>query len=123
MSKLISRYVGLVVFFLVFSLNANAQDRAREGAKKVTDNMKEQLSLNDSQYAKVQQINLEFLQKAAENQESGKSQIEKQKKHKQLDDDRDKKLKSVLSEEQNKKYVATKIENRKKLKEYFQEKE
>lgn len=123
MSKLISRYVGLVVFFLVFSLNASAQDRATEGAKKVTDTMKEQLSLNDSQYAKVQQINLEFLQKAAENQESGKSQVEKAKKHKQLDDDRDKKLKSVLSEEQNKKYVATKIENRKKLKEYFQEKE
>lgn len=123
MSKLIRKYVSLLVFLLAFSLGASAQDRAREGAKKITENMKEQLSLNDTQYAKVQQINLEFLQKAAENQESGKPQVEKQKRHKQLDDDRDKKLKSVLSEEQNKKYVATKIENRKKLKEYFQEKE
>lgn len=122
MTKIVSRYVGLVVFLLMFSLNASAQDRAREGAKKVTDTMKEQLALNDSQYAKVQGVNLEFLQKSVENQQSNKSQVEKSKRQKQLDDDRDKKLKSLLSDEQNKKYIATKTDNRKKLREYFQEK-
>lgn len=120
-TKFFKQIVAGIAFLLLFTLNCNAQDKARHGAKAVTENMKEQLSLNDGQAAKVQQINLDFLQKAIENKESGKSKVEKAKKLKQLDDDRDKKLESVLSKEQFKKFVATKSENRKKMREHFEE--
>lgn len=122
MYKLIQRIAGVMVLLMMFTLNAAAQDKAGTGAKAVTENMKEQLSLNDSQYSKVLGINHSYLQRAIENRDSGKSKIDKAKRLKELDDDRDTKLKSVLSEEQYKKYVATKMENRKKLKEHFQEK-
>jgi hypothetical protein len=121
--NLIKKFAGAVVLMLTFTINAAAQDKAVAGAKKITENMKEQLSLNDSQYDKVFIINKEFLQKAIENKESGKTKIDKARKLKELDESRDTKLKSVLSAEQVKLYVATKAENRKKLREHFQEKE
>lgn len=121
--NLIKKFAGAVVLMLTFTINAAAQDKAVAGAKKITDNMKEQLSLNESQYDKVFIINKEFLQKAIENRESSKTKVDKAKKLKELDDSRDTKLKSVLSADQVKLYVATKAENRKKLREHFQEKE
>ncbi|MCR5861329.1 hypothetical protein LRS05_03825 [Flavobacterium sp. J372] len=121
--NLIKKFAGAVVLMLTFTINAAAQDKAVAGAKKITENMKEQLSLNESQYDKVFIINKEFLQKAIENRESSKTKVDKAKKLKELDDSRDTKLKSVLSADQVKLYVATKAENRKKLREHFQEKE
>ena len=123
MNKFTRQVIGTIVLLLLFTVNGMAQDKAVAAAKAVTESMKEQLSLNDSQYTKVLGINHNYLQRAIENRDSGKSKIDKAKKLKELDDDRDTKLKSVLSEEQYKKYVATKTENRKKLKEHFQEKE
>lgn len=114
---------GAVVMLLLFTVNASAQTKGAEGARAVTNYMKNELSLNDSQYTKVYAVNLEYLQKAIENKESGKNKVEKAKKLKSLDDERDNKLKSVLSDDQFKKYIANKAENRKKLREHFQEKE
>jgi hypothetical protein len=114
---------GAIVMMLLFTVNATAQEtKGAVGARAVTNNMKEELSLNDSQYTKVYAVNLEYLQKAIENKESGKSKVEKAKRMKVLDDDRDNKLKSVLSDDQYKKYVANKVENRKKLREHFESK-
>lgn len=121
--SLIKKIAGAIVLMLTFTINATAQDNAVAGAKKITENMKEQLSLNESQYGKVYSINQDFLQKAIENRDSGKTKTDKAKRMKELDDTRDTKLKSVLSAEQIKIYVATKAENRKKLREHFQEKE
>lgn len=121
--NLIKKFAGAVVLMLTFTINAAAQDKAVAGAKKITENMKEQLSLNETQYDKVFIINKEFLQKAIENRDSGKTKVDKAKKLKELDDSRDTKLKSVLSADQVKLYVATKAENRKKLRAHFQEKE
>lgn len=121
--NLIKKFLGAVVLMLTFTINAAAQDKAVAGAKKITENMKEQLSLNESQYDKVFIINQEFLQKAIENRDSGKTRVDKAKKLKELDESRDTKLKSVLSDQQIKLYVATKAENRKKIREHFQEKE
>ena len=123
MYKLIRQAAGVFVLLLMFTLNANAQDKAAAGAKKVTEHMKEQLSLNEGQNDKVFAINYTFLQKVIENKDSGKNKIEKAKRLKELEGDRDTKLKSVLSDDQYKKYVATKAENRKKLREHFEEKE
>ncbi|WP_129582993.1 hypothetical protein [Flavobacterium cyanobacteriorum] len=118
----IKKIFGIMLAFALFTINAVAQDKAAEGAKAVTANMKEQLSLNDSQYTKVYAINQDFLKKAMENKTTAKTRIEKAKRLKALDEERDAKLKSVLTEEQFKIFVANKAENRKKIRQYFQEK-
>lgn len=120
MYKLIRKTVGAMALLLMFTVSAAAQDKAAVSAKKITENMKEQLSLNDSQYSKVLSINQVFLQKAIENKDSAKSKTDKAKRMKDLNGDRDAKLKSVLSDDQFKKYVATKTDSQKKLREQIE---
>jgi hypothetical protein len=103
---------------VLFTVNAVAQDKAVDGAKAVTSYMKEQLSLNDSQYTKVYAVNLAFLQKEAENKKKNKG-ADHVKKLRVLEDERDTKLKSVLSEDQYKSYVGNKAANRKKIAEFY----
>lgn len=120
----LKQVLGIIAILLLFTLNAAAQDKkGAEAARAVTNNMKEDLSLNDGQYTQVYAVNLNFMEKAIENRDSGKSKIEKAKRLKALDDERDTKLKSVLSDDQYKKYLANKAENRKKLREHLKEKQ
>lgn len=107
---------------LFVTVNASAQDKAAEGARAVTTNMKEKLNLNDGQYTQVYAVNLDFLQKALENQATGNTKVEKGKRLKELDDERDAKLKSVLNGDQFKKYLAIKTDNRKRLRAFYQDK-
>ena len=107
------------VMLLCFNLAASAQDKNIDGAKAVTSYMKEKLTLNDNQYTKVYNVNLTFLQKVDENAKKNKG-ADKIKKLRALEDDRDAKLKSVLSEDQYKNYVGNKAANRKKVAEYYQ---
>lgn len=108
----------LLVFFTTTAV-AQEKDKAVEGAKVVTTEMKAQLSLNDSQYTKVMDINKTFLQKAAE-AEKVTNATDKAKKMKTLTEDRDAKLKSVLTETQYKTYQANRASNAKKLRQYYQ---
>lgn len=108
---------------VLLTTTAFAQDKAAEGAKAVTANMKEQLKLNDSQYTKVLDINQAFLQKAISTKNSAATKVEKAKKLKTVSDERDTKLKSVLTEDQYKVYIANKAENRKKLRAYYADKD
>lgn len=114
--------MGAVALLVMFSTAALAQDRVAEGAKKVTDNMKTQLALNDGQYAKVLEINKTFLQKVKDSRAATTNKVEQAKKLKVIDDDREAKLKSVLTEDQYKMFAANRAENKKKLKEYLEEK-
>lgn len=107
-----------VAVMLLFTANALAQDKTVDGAKAVTSYMKEQLSLNDSQYTKVYSVNLTFLQKVEDNNKKLKG-ADRVKKLRTLEDERDTKLKSVLSEDQFKNYVGNKAANRKKIAEYY----
>jgi hypothetical protein len=113
---------------VLFTLTATAQDKVTEGAKKITDNMKEDLSLTADQYKKVYDINFEFLTKAKDEKNAVKAtgaKLQKKDKVKELKvigQDREAKLKAVLTEEQFKKFEATKKENKDKLKEYYKEK-
>jgi len=104
---------------LLFTVNALAQDKSKDGAKAVTTYMKEQLTLNDGQYTKVYDVNLTFLKKVADNNKKLKGP-ERVKKLRVLEEERDTKLKSVLSEDQFKNYVGNKAANRKKIAEYYQ---
>ncbi len=112
---------GALLVFMIATTAVAAQekDKAGEGAKVVTTEMKVQLSLNDGQYAKVLDINKTFLQKAAE-AEKVTNGTEKARKMKTLTDDRDAKLKSVLNETQYKTYQAGRVSNAKKLRQYYQ---
>lgn len=120
--NLIKKIAGAVVLMLMFTINANAQDKGYGSSKVVTEHLNAQLSLNESQHAKVFSINQAYFSKAIENKESGKSQVEKAKTLKALDTDRDTKLKSVLSAAQYKTYVANKAENRKLVLEQIENK-
>ncbi len=110
---------ALLVTMSTATVNAQEKDRAGEGAKVVTTEMKAQLSLNDGQHAKVLDINKTFLQKAAEAEKVANA-TDRAKKLKMLTDDRDAKLKSVLNETQYKTYQAGRAGNAKKLRAYYQ---
>lgn len=118
-TQTLTRFLGAIAIMLLFTINAAAQAKSAEAAKSVTNSMKDELSLNDGQYSRVYAVNLDYMEKAIENKKSGKNNVEKAKRLKALDDERDVKLKSVLSDEQYKKYVANKTENRKKLREHL----
>lgn len=114
-SSAVRMILGAITLFLVFTNTAAAQDKVNEGAKMVSTHMKSQLSLNDSQYAKVLDVNRVYLKKVKEN--NGATSVEKAKKQKAFDEERDAKLKSVLSDTQYKIYVGNRSANAKKYKE------
>lgn len=107
--------ISVVVLFLTFSLSVNAQEKVQEGAIKVTAHMKTQLSLNDGQYSRVLAINKDYLQKVSDN--SGATTVERAKKKKAYDEERDEKLKSVLNDTQYKIYIANRSANARVYKE------
>jgi hypothetical protein len=112
-------FLGTLVLFLMFSINASAQDKLTEGAKTVTGQMKTQLGLNDSQYTKVLDVNKTFLVKAAEANKLTNA-AEKAKKLKTLSDERDTKLKSVLTGDQYKTFAANRAKYAGKLREIYE---
>lgn len=114
-------FLASVVLFLMFSVNAVAQDKIAEGAKAVTAQMKTQLNLNDGQYTKVLDVNKTFLTKAVEANKLNNA-TEKAKKLKTLSDEKDTKLKSVLTDDQYKRYAANRAAYAKKLREYYEAK-
>ena len=113
--------LGAIVLLLVFTGSAIAQDKVTEGTAKLTGFMKTQLSLNDNQYTKVSDVNRVYLQKAKDSHATNASKLDKAKKLKALEEERDTKLKSVLTKDQYKIFIANRAENTKKLKEACEE--
>lgn len=91
-------------------------DKIAEASKTVATQMKTQLTLNDNQYTQVVEINKAYLKKVKDSKASGDTTVAKAKKMQAINEERDGKLKSVLTEVQYKKYGATRAENIKKLK-------
>lgn len=106
---------------MVLAINTTAvaqeKDKLAESAKTVASQMKTQLTLNDNQYTQVVDINKTYLKKVKDCKESGDTSAAKAKKMQALNEEKDSKLKSVLTEVQFKKYAAVRAENTKKLKE------
>jgi hypothetical protein len=115
--------IGAAALLLMFTTTGQAQekDKAAEGAKAVTAQMKSQLTLSDSQYTKVLDVNRTYLQKANDSKAMGVTKVDKAKKMKALGEERDAKLKSVLTEDQYKIYTAGRAGNMKKLREFCPE--
>ena len=114
--------LGAAALLIALSTTAYAQDKLAEGASKVTAQMKEQLNLNDGQFTKVMDVNKVFLEKAKACHTSSAPEVEKKKKMKAIIDEREAKLKSVLTEDQFKRFAARRTENMKELKAYYQAK-
>lgn len=115
MNLVVKSILGALTLFLMFSTTATAQDKTNDGPKIVAMHLKSQLSLNDSQYQKVLAVNRDYFKKSKEN--NGATAVEKAKKQKAYDEERDAKLKSVFSDSQYKIYIANRASNSKKYKE------
>lgn len=111
--------VSLVALVLAFTINASAQDRTADAAQKMTDNMKTELTLTDAQYAKVLDINKNFAGKATEARKASTDRKVTSEAVKGLNEEREAKLKTVLTEEQFKTYLAKKEEKKKAARDRF----
>jgi hypothetical protein len=110
--------LGAAALLLAVTTTAVAQekDMIAEGAKTSASQMKTQLTLNDNQYTQVIDVNKAYLKKVKDCKASGDTDAAKAKKMQALNEERDSKLKSVLTETQFKKYAAGRADNIKKLK-------
>ncbi|MFP9112996.1 hypothetical protein ACLI1A_03590 [Flavobacterium sp. RHBU_3] len=120
-TKLFKKALFTGILTLLFAVTVSAQEAVKpeDGAKALTSYMKEKFTLNDSQYTKVFSVNLAFMQKTLENNNKT-NKVEKLKKQRAIEEERDTKLKSVMSDDQYKLYIATKAQDRKKISEYYQ---
>jgi len=110
--------LGTCALLLVLTTASYGQetDKIAEASKTVATQMKTQLTLNDNQYTQVVEVNKAYLKKVKDSKASGDTAVAKAKKMQAINEERDGKLKSVLTEVQYKKYGATRAENIKKLK-------
>ena len=80
------------------------------------DAYREKLNLTDEQKPKVEEANMDYLAALAEIRESGGSKLSKYRKYKQANNERDKKMKGILSKEQYKIYKEQQEEFKEELK-------
>ena len=113
--------VSVVALVLAFTLNASAQDRSADNAKKMTDNMKTELSLTDDQYSKVFDLNKGFAEKAAEARKSSTDKKQTGQAVKVLNEEREASLKNILTDDQFKTYLVKKEEKQKAVRQRFVE--
>lgn len=115
--------IGAVLMLLVFTTSATAQEKAAEGALAVSAKMKEMLSLNEQQYNKVLEVNKVYLRKIAAAKKDGLTTAEMDKKLRVYSNERENKLKSVLTPSQYKTYAARRESVQDMLKKYYEDKE
>lgn len=113
--------VSVVALVLAFTLNASAQDRSADNAKKMADNMKTELSLTDAQYDKVLDLNKSFSGKVAEAKKTSTDKKQVGQAVKTLNEEREASLKKILTEDQFKTYLVKKEEKKKAVKKRFME--
>ncbi|MGA8178680.1 MAG: hypothetical protein WB792_01375 [Desulfobacterales bacterium] len=129
MKRLTHIVICLVLATFILPLTGYSQDRGKqfrghfknttpeERADFQTDRIKTLLNLSDEQTAKVREINLKY---AKENQELFNSDVtreEKKNKMREIYEQRQNELKTVLSNEQYEKYQSEKKEMKKRIRE------
>lgn len=95
-----------------FSQEISNEDKAIE----MTQNMQEQIGFSDEAYAKVYDVNLEFVNKTQELKQRDVSKFKKFKALKKMDDKRNKDLKDVLTKAEYELFEKNKSDNRKAFK-------
>lgn len=111
----------VLTLVLAFTLNASAQESRLNNATKVTDNMKTELALNDAQYTKVYEINKTFMDKTGEARKNSTDKKATAQVVKGFNEEREAQLKTVLTEDQFKTYLAKKEAKKAEMKKRFSE--
>ncbi len=115
------RVVVLLVMIGCATFAAQAQDKAKDMAKRMTDTMAVRLSLTAGQVPKVQSINEEFIGDAAAVKNSSSGKLAKLKKLKAAGKDRNEALKGVLTDAQYKLFLEQQKENKEEAKARYKE--
>ena len=120
--KLIGSFlmVSMLLFFTAFAHGDKLTPQ--EKAAKKTAWMKANLGLSDDQVKQVEPLNLEYAQKNYDlKNNQAISKEEKETQMKKNDDEKDAKLKAILSPEQFKTYEAKKMEMKEEIKKQHSE--
>ena len=98
--------LALLLFISITTLHAQeiTKASAADRAKKMSDKMKTELSLDDSSYTIVYAINLKYAEKNTEIMNGGEGKLAKLRSIKASNEDKEKEMKKVLTKEQFKKY-------------------
>jgi len=115
------RVLALLVLIGSVTFAAQAQDKAKDIAKRMTDTMTVRLSLSADQVPKVQSINEDFIGNASEVKNGGGGKLTKLKKLKAAGKDRNEALKGVLTDAQYKKFLEQQKENKEEAKARYKE--
>ena len=108
---------SLIAILLLTGITVSAQHKtAEQKAKNLTDTMSSRLSLNEDQYKKVYDANLNFVTKASSLKKEDGDKSTKLGKIRSLNNERDATLKTILSDEQYNQFKAFKKENKKGMK-------
>lgn len=110
----IIRLLVLSVLFLTLSGVLHAQTDST--AKVITDNLNTKVQFSKNQYNQVLQVNQEFLTAMQKLRTDNGSRLSKFKSLKSLDENRDAKMKQILSDDQYKLYLKSKEDKRKQMK-------
>ena len=105
--------VMLALSFVIMQASAQKDSTAHSPetrAKSITDKMKSELTLSDDQYNKVYDINLKYAQKNKEALKEEGTRLTKLKAMKAENEEKNKELKGVLTEEQFEKYKGMRKE-------------
>ena len=119
-TRILKTPIAVIVLLLAFTTTVAAQSNADKGAVAVTAAMKKELSLNDSQYNKVLQINRDYLNSIEKAKKTEKSVPARKKRINMISASREKKLKSVLTDGQYRTYAATRAKNQEMLEKYME---
>jgi Spy/CpxP family protein refolding chaperone len=99
------------MFFAALTVSAHAQtgkpqftEEQKKELKAKLDAYKEKLNFSDEQKSKVEEVNMEYMEALSKIKEDGGSRMSRYKKFKQANNNRDKKMKEILTKEQYKIY-------------------
>lgn len=112
-----------MMFFVALTISAQAQtskpkltEEQKKELKAKLDAYKEKLNLSDEQKPKVEEVNMEYMEALSKIKEDGGSKMSRYKKFKQASNNRDKKMKEILTKEQYKIYKEHQEEIKEELK-------
>ncbi|HEX2846085.1 MAG TPA: hypothetical protein VHN59_06025 [Chitinophagaceae bacterium] len=114
--------VMLALSFVIMQASAQKDSTAyspEARAKNITDKMKTELTLSDDQYNKVYDINLKYAQKNTEALKEEGTRLAKLKAVKAENEEKNKELKGVLTEEQFEKYKGMRKEMKSGMKQVY----
>jgi hypothetical protein len=105
------KVIILMMLFAALMVSAHAQtgkpkftEEQKKELKAKLDAYREKLNLSDDQKSKVDTVNMEYMEALSKIKEEGGSKMSRYKKFRQASNNRDKKMKEILTKEQYKIY-------------------